>query len=123
MTSSFKLLDEDSFEPTFTFDLEDGERASSLESLTVFGRPFFALGTGTIDRAKPEVQQGRILLFGETPGGGKVELVSEYAVAGGVFALAWLAGQGKLAASVNSRVCPVVFFFCLRIPFGLSSAD
>jgi DNA damage-binding protein 1 len=94
---------------TFSYDLETGERASSIESLTLFGRPFFALGTGIIDRSKAEVQQGRILLFGETPGGGKVELVSEFATGGGVFALSWLEGKGKLAASVNSRVssCPL----------------
>lgn len=47
-----------------------------------------------------------MLLFGEAQGvaGGKIELVSEFAVAGGVYALAFLEEKGKLAASVNSRV-------------------
>lgn len=46
--------------------------------------------------------------------------MSEFATGGGVFALSWLEGKGKLAASVNSRVRSIVLPVAPDVGVGLT---
>jgi hypothetical protein len=87
----------------YTHDLDSTERATSLETIFTPSTSFFALGTAYIEEGKNEVEKGRVLLFGEDSGGGKTRLIGEIPLAGCVYAISGLGGEG-LVASVNSRV-------------------
>lgn len=126
LSSSFKMLDHNTFERApsfrrpcahartlltralalpalFSHSLQKNERATALASLALpSGEKVFVLGTGVVDPSQAEVHRGRVMVFGEDRVRKRSGLLAERDVAGGVYALCSFAGG--IAASVNSRV-------------------
>ncbi|CED84730.1 Damage-specific DNA binding complex, subunit DDB1 [Phaffia rhodozyma] len=107
MSSSFKVLDKDTFEPIFVFDLDPSERATALRAICFTSgsetRWVFVLGTGYLDETLSEVHKGRVIVFGQDRNGRPVSKLMETTVAGAVYAIEGV-GELGFVASVNSRV-------------------
>ena len=104
-SSSFRILDQESYEALDVFDFKQHEVGTSLATIR-FGDDemlYYAVGTGVTMPDSDEPEVGRILIFAVAGATKKLRLVHEYETRGCAYSLCSTA-EGILLAGVNSKI-------------------
>ncbi|EJD50676.1 hypothetical protein AURDEDRAFT_112250 [Auricularia subglabra TFB-10046 SS5] len=107
VTSSFKILNQDTFDTLSSMQLDDNEEITSVASLPIMPESrteMFVVGTAYIKDSEMEPSRGRILVFGslEDSGTGGSWLTAFLQVTGAVLSLTSV--DGLIVAGVNTAV-------------------
>merc|ERR1719477_1645 len=114
---SLLIVDQHTFEVFHSHQLMQQEHATSILSCKLGDdpTPYYVVGTGFIHPEESEPKSGRIIIFSWADG--KLTQVAEKEIKGAAYTS--LSFNGKLLASINSRICCYIINIKMKIILGL----